>query len=81
MTSYDRDADRRDRIEKRDAYAQADIPVYLLIDRDNDTLTVFSEPQNGAYTQSPAYPYGAAVSLPDPVGITLDTAKLKEYSR
>lgn len=81
VTSFDADADRRDRIEKRDGYAQASIPVYLLIDRDDDTLTVFSEPRNGTYQQKPSYKYGDAVPLPDPVSITLDTEKLKDYAR
>ncbi|HET6358275.1 Uma2 family endonuclease [Streptomyces sp.] len=81
VTSHDSDTESRDRIEKRDGYAQASIPVYLLIDRDDDTLTVFSEPRNGTYQQKPSYKYGDAVPLPDPVGITLDTEKLKDYAR
>ncbi|MEN8649361.1 Uma2 family endonuclease [Streptomyces sp. 21So2-11] len=81
VTSHDADTDRRDRHEKRDGYATAGIPVYLLIDRDNDTLTVHSEPENGAYRQHPTYPYGTTVVLPDPVGITLQTEKLKDYAR
>lgn len=80
VTSYDRDTDRRDRHEKRDGYARAGIPVYLLIDRDNDTLTVFSDPHEGAYRQSPSYAYGSTVKLPAPVAITLNTEKLKDYA-
>ncbi|WFB08925.1 Uma2 family endonuclease [Streptomyces sp. LX-29] len=34
VTSHDSDTDRRDRREKRDAYAGAEIPVYLLVDRE-----------------------------------------------
>ncbi|WP_455351058.1 Uma2 family endonuclease [Streptomyces sp. SYSU K217416] len=81
VTSHDPDTDRRDRNEKRDGYAAAGIPVYLLIDRDEDTLTVFSEPKGGKYQQHPSYAYGATVTLPEPVGITLDTEKLKDYAR
>ena len=47
----------------------------------DDTLTVFSEPRNGTYQQKPSYKYGDAVTLPDPVNITLDTEKLKDYAR
>ncbi|MET9515401.1 Uma2 family endonuclease [Streptomyces sp. NPDC002994] len=79
VTSHDSDTQLRDRVEKRAGYAEAGIPVYLLIDRDDNTLTVFSEPKDGAYTQHPSYPYGAAITLPDPVGITLETEKLKDY--
>ncbi|MFF2516112.1 Uma2 family endonuclease [Streptomyces sp. NPDC058086] len=80
VTSRDRDTDRRDRIDKVRGYAEADIPVHLLIDRDNDTLVVHSDPKNGAYRQSPSYPYGAVVELPTPVNITLETEKLKDYA-
>ncbi|GAA1350411.1 Uma2 family endonuclease [Streptomyces beijiangensis] len=80
VTSHDSDTDRRDRKDKLAGYAEAGIPVYLLIDRDADTLTVYSEPKNGAYLESPSYPYGATVELPAPVGITLDTEELKDYT-
>ncbi|MGW2385431.1 Uma2 family endonuclease [Streptomyces lincolnensis] len=80
ITSHDRDTNQRDRIDKPVGYAEADIPVYLLIDRDNATVTVFSEPKDGHYQQSPSYPWGATVEIPAPVNITLDTEKLKDYA-
>jgi Uma2 family endonuclease len=80
ITSHDNDTNSRDRLEKPIGYAEADIPVYLLVDRDSNSLTVFSEPKDGAYQQHPTYPYGAAVPLPDPVGFTLDTEELKDYT-
>jgi Uma2 family endonuclease len=80
VTSHDRDTDRRDRVDKVRGYAAAGIPVYLLIDRDNDTVVVFSEPKDGRYQQSPSYPWGATVDIPSPVDITLDTEKLKDYA-
>ncbi|WP_251015321.1 Uma2 family endonuclease [Streptomyces sp. ISL-99] len=80
ITSHDSDTHRRDRIEKRGAYATDGIPVYLLIDRDNHTLTVFSRPKHGRYEEHPSYAYGDTVPLPDPVGITLDTERLKDFA-
>lgn len=80
VTSFDADAHLRDRVEKRDGYAAAGIPVYLLVDRDKDALVVFSEPMNGAYRHCPSYPFGSTVQLPDPVNITLETEKLKDYA-
>ncbi|WP_254401155.1 Uma2 family endonuclease [Streptomyces sp. AC555_RSS877] len=80
ITSRDRDTNQRDRIDKPLGYAEADIPVYLLIDRDNNTVTVFSEPKDGRYQRSPSYPWGATVELPSPVDITLDTERLKDYA-
>ncbi|MDX3750853.1 Uma2 family endonuclease [Streptomyces sp. AK08-02] len=80
ITTLDRDTNKRDRIDKPLGYAAADIPVYLLIDRDNNTVTVFSEPKDGQYRQTAASPWGATVDIPAPVGITLDTEKLKDYA-
>ncbi|MDX3693407.1 Uma2 family endonuclease [Streptomyces europaeiscabiei] len=80
ITSHDRDTDQRDRIDKPVGYAAADIPVYLLIDRDDNTLKVFSEPKDGRYQQTASYPWGATVELPAPVSITLKTEKLQDYA-
>jgi Uma2 family endonuclease len=80
ITSHDRDTNRRDRIDKPIGYAAADIPLYLLVDRDNNTVTVFSEPKDGRYHQSASYPWGDPVELPSPVDITLDTEELKDYA-
>ncbi|MFB7498139.1 Uma2 family endonuclease [Streptomyces sp. NPDC056161] len=80
ITSHDRDTDQRDRIDKPIGYAAAEIPVYLLIDRDNNTIVVYSEPKVGRYQQTQSYPWGTTVELPAPVSITLDTEELKEYA-
>jgi Uma2 family endonuclease len=50
VTSHDADTDQRDRLEKREGYAAAEIPVYLLIDREDCSLTVHAEPQDGKYS-------------------------------
>lgn len=80
VTSHDDVANERDRVEKPVAYAQAGIPVYLLIDRDSGKATVFSEPTNGAYDTSLTVAFGHTVTLPG-LDITLDTEGLKEYVR
>jgi hypothetical protein len=64
ITSRDRDTNQRDRIDKPIGYAEADIPVYLLVDLDNCTVVVYSEPKEGRYQQSPSYPWGATVAPP-----------------
>ncbi|MGK5559355.1 Uma2 family endonuclease, partial [Actinomadura kijaniata] len=33
-----------DRVTKRHCYARAGIPLYLLVDRDDSTVTLFAEP-------------------------------------
>lgn len=63
------DAHRRDHIRKRRWYAQAGIPVYLVID-DFDgqgTVTVFSgpDPERAAYATKTTVPYGTPVTVPD----------------
>ncbi|MGC0330531.1 Uma2 family endonuclease [Streptomyces sp. SAI-170] len=80
VTSYDSDTHQRDRVDKPDAYAAAGIPVYLLIDRDDGTVTVFTHPEGGRYRQQVNKPFGAVVAIPDPVGISLDTEPLTEFS-
>lgn len=78
VTSHDSDTNQRDRIEKPAAYAQAGIPVYLLVDRGSQEIVVFSEPDTMRYTVTFRYPFGHAVELPEPVGMTLDTTPLAE---
>lgn len=74
-------AGRRDRVEKPAAYARAYIPVYLPVDREARAVTVFSEPEHGAYTSAVTLSCGCAVVLPDPVGVTLEAEELKAYVR
>ncbi|MGS2588884.1 Uma2 family endonuclease [Streptomyces hebeiensis] len=81
VTSYDRDTDRRDRKEKPAAYAATGIPVYLLIDRDHCTITVHSDPTPDGYGYLQVADFGKKVTVPDPVGIELDTEELKNYVR
>ncbi|MFJ7121227.1 Uma2 family endonuclease [Streptomyces albogriseolus] len=78
VTSHDSDTDRRDRVEKPGGYAAADIPVYLLIDRDDCSVVVFNQPEGGRYRHQEKLPFGASVKLPDPVSVTLDTEPLKD---
>ncbi|GAA3052759.1 hypothetical protein GCM10020000_37930 [Streptomyces olivoverticillatus] len=80
VTSYDRDTDRRDRLEKRDGYAAVGIPVYLLVDRDRCELTVHTEPEGGKYCNIVTRSFGARVEIPDPVGVVLETEELKEFA-
>jgi Uma2 family endonuclease len=79
VTSYDSDTDRRDRVEKPRAYAETGIPVYLLVDREAGEVTVFSEPDGVRYETTKTVPFGKPVTLPEPVGITLDTEPLKAW--
>ncbi|WP_155059460.1 Uma2 family endonuclease [Streptomyces blattellae] len=65
----------RDREKKIRGYARAGIPVYLLIDREEAEVVVYSEPSGDDYTQAPKCKLGLTVPLPAPFGFELDTAK------
>ncbi|MFI2425961.1 Uma2 family endonuclease [Streptomyces sp. NPDC018955] len=80
VTSYDSDTHRRDREEKPAGYADAGIPYYLLIDRDDCSVTLFSVPVPGeGYSSTVRKSFGQKLSLPEPLGIELDTEELKQY--
>ncbi|MEU8436152.1 Uma2 family endonuclease [Streptomyces sp. NPDC029216] len=81
LTSWDSDTERRDRIEKPRAYAETGIPVYLLIDRLKCQVLVYSDPDGDRYETVRTVPFGKDVTLPDPVGITLQTERLKDWVR
>ncbi|KUN94847.1 Uma2 family endonuclease, partial [Streptomyces caeruleatus] len=80
ITARHPDTNRRRRVDKPIGYAEANIPVYLLIDRDDKTTTVYSKPGSGRYRQAVSHPWGATVVLPFPVDVTLSTEKLKDYA-
>jgi Uma2 family endonuclease len=68
---------RHDRISKAAGYAAAGIPLYLLVDRwapDGSTITLYGEPEDDVYRTLYAGKFGEPVPLPDPFGLTLDTA-------
>ncbi|WP_128379807.1 Uma2 family endonuclease [Streptomyces cavernae] len=80
VTSYDSDTDRRDRQEKPAAYGASGIPFYLLIDRDDCSVKLYSDPEPGkGYATTVRKLFGAQLSLPAPLGIELDTEELKKY--
>ncbi|WP_198539463.1 Uma2 family endonuclease [Streptomyces graminilatus] len=71
--------DHRDHDAKRTGYASAAIPVHVLVDRDDNTVTVSSEPRDGRYHLLASHAWGTTVQLPSPVAVALNTARLKRY--
>jgi Uma2 family endonuclease len=69
---------RRDREVKPRAYAQAGVPLYMLIDRfhHEPTVTLFSQPSEDGYGERQVAAAGEPLRLPKPFGIALDTARL-----
>ncbi|MGJ5750969.1 Uma2 family endonuclease [Streptomyces puniciscabiei] len=62
-----------DRDAKRHCYARAGIPLYLLVDRDTSSVTLFSDPRNEDYRQHSTVPFGKSLALPEPFGFELET--------
>ena len=67
---------QKDREQKRRGYAAAEIPLYLLVDRQRDQLVLHSAPLGGDYTVVDATDLGAPLTLPEPFGFDLDTSEL-----
>ncbi|MFB7631942.1 Uma2 family endonuclease [Streptomyces sp. NPDC056149] len=66
-----------DRVVKRKRYAQYGAPLYLLIDRQERAVTLYSGPGRLGYTRADGpHPYGAVLHIPEPFGIALDTGAL-----
>ncbi|MFI6153427.1 Uma2 family endonuclease [Kitasatospora sp. NPDC051170] len=67
----------KERDQKRLGYAAAGIPCYLLVDRDRERITLFTEPEDGEYTVLTETGFGQSLDLPAPFSFTLDTAPLR----
>jgi len=64
-----------DREAKRRCYARSAIPLYLLVDRETSSITLFSDPEKDDYRQHCTLPLGKPVSLPEPFAFDLDTTE------
>ncbi|MFI1563176.1 Uma2 family endonuclease [Streptomyces sp. NPDC020490] len=62
-----------DREAKRRCYARGGIPLYLLVDREAASVTLFSEPRNDDYRQVCTLPFGKPLPLPEPFAFELET--------
>ncbi|MFF9451892.1 Uma2 family endonuclease [Streptomyces flaveolus] len=65
---------RADREAKRRAYARGGIPFYLLVDRQESSITLFSDPGQDDYRQHCTVAFGKPLTLPAPFSFDLDTA-------
>lgn len=68
----------RDRETKRLAYAAANIPLYLLVDREFQQVTLFSDPMQEDYSSSLIKQFGGVIKLPEPFSCELDTTDFKD---
>lgn len=66
---------KADREAKRRCYARGGIPLYLLVDREASSITLFSDPEKGDYRQHCTFPFGKPLALPEPFAFDLDTTE------
>ncbi|MFB8201562.1 Uma2 family endonuclease [Kitasatospora purpeofusca] len=74
VTSTDR---HRNRGPKRRGYAAAGIPCYLLVDRGERKVILFTSPEGDDYTVHTQVAFGKPLDLPAPFSFTLDTGPLR----
>ncbi|MEU8998733.1 Uma2 family endonuclease [Streptomyces caniferus] len=66
-----------DRVVKRRRYAEYGAPLYLLVDRQERSVILYSEPGRLGYTRSDGpHPYGTTLHIPAPFDLDLDTSGL-----
>lgn len=70
-----------DRTAKAVGYAEAGVPLYLLVDGSapgGPTVTLYGEPKEGVYRLLRAGKFGERITLPEPFGLELDTGEFPE---
>ncbi|GAA2221142.1 Uma2 family endonuclease [Streptomyces nogalater] len=69
---------RDDLKTKVGAYAEAKVPVYMVVDRKHQRLHVLTEPDGSEYTSHRVHAPGETVTLPDSVGaeVALDVEQI-----
>jgi Uma2 family endonuclease len=60
------------------AYAEAKVPVYVVVDRKHQRLHVLTDPVGSGYENHRPHAHGELVTLPDSIGakVTLDVAEI-----
>jgi Uma2 family endonuclease len=66
-----------DRNQKRRGYAAAGIPLYLLVDRGSELVTLFSEPSDTDYARTRSAQFSGQLELPKPFAFTLDLSAFR----
>ncbi|MEU3857945.1 Uma2 family endonuclease [Streptomyces sp. NPDC028722] len=69
---------RDDLKTKVGAYAEAKVPVYLVVDRKHQRLHVLTEPEGNEYASHRVHAAGETITLPDSIGtgVTLDVEQI-----
>ncbi|MFE9856556.1 Uma2 family endonuclease [Streptomyces sp. NPDC005780] len=80
VTSSNYKSDLRHKVA---AYAEAKIPVYVILDRRHSRVHVLTEPVGGSYDRHEVYAPGQEAPLPESIGaaVVLDVAELIKAGR
>ncbi|MEU3994831.1 Uma2 family endonuclease [Streptomyces fungicidicus] len=73
-SSTTRDDDLTDKVE---VYGRSGIPVYLILDMQEEQATVFSMPSAKGYESRDTKPFGEKLRIPQPFDCVLDTIDFK----
>jgi Uma2 family endonuclease len=65
---------KADREAMRRCYARGGIPLYLFLDREDSSITLFSDPEKDDYRERCTRPLGKPLALPEPFAFDLDTS-------
>ncbi|MEY9844660.1 Uma2 family endonuclease [Streptacidiphilus sp. BW17] len=68
-----------DWMDKLHDYAVMGIPLYLLVDAKQKTVTLFSEPNQLKYHARVDHAFGEKIRIPEPFGFELDLSRLVAY--
>ncbi|MGA5894636.1 Uma2 family endonuclease [Streptomyces venetus] len=63
-----------DLTDKAEVYGRAGVPVYLVLDMQEQQAIVYGSPSAKGYELRLSKPFGEKLDIPDPFGCTLDTA-------
>lgn len=62
-----------DRVAKRRCHARGGVPLYLLVDREDSMVTLFSDPDKDDYRRLLKRVFGDPLPLPEPFAFSLET--------
>ncbi|GAA1932677.1 Uma2 family endonuclease [Streptomyces sodiiphilus] len=79
VVSTTRPAIRRDYEDKPEIYAQGGIPVYLLVDPNDGTWRLHTDPEGTEYRTVHKGVFGEPVVVPAPVEVTVPTGRFRRY--
>ncbi|UGY91354.1 Uma2 family endonuclease [Streptomyces gobiensis] len=63
--------------DKAPVYGKSGVPVYLLLDMQENAMTVFWSPSSRGYTSRLTVPFGEKVHIPAPFDCELDTSEFE----